>query len=61
MTPKLRWRGARDGSPMHNYSSEASDPHCLGPGDAEALLAAAPWKRLLVMGDSIAARHRRPG
>ena len=35
-------------------TSEANDAHCLGRDQADALLAGAPWRRLLVMGDSIA-------
>jgi lysophospholipase L1-like esterase len=34
--------------------SEAQDPYCLEPGEADALLDGAPWRRLLVLGDSIA-------
>lgn len=37
------------------HPSEANDPYCLRPGEAKALLAGAPWRRLLVMGDSVAA------
>jgi hypothetical protein len=41
---------------MDSYrSNEANDTYCLGPDEAGALLAGAPWRRLLVMGDSIAA------
>jgi lysophospholipase L1-like esterase len=40
---------------MTTYLTEWNDPHCLGPDDATTLLAGAPWGRLLVMGDSIAA------
>jgi lysophospholipase L1-like esterase len=35
--------------------TKTNDPYGLGPGETEALLAAAPWRRLVVMGDSIAA------
>ena len=34
-----------------NPTTETTDPHCLHPGSS---LDAAPWRRLLVMGDSIA-------
>lgn len=34
---------------------EAADPHCLTDEQARAALAGAPWHRLVVMGDSIAA------
>ncbi len=32
---------------------EASDPHCLGDGEAERLLAGHPWRRFVALGDSI--------
>ncbi len=35
-------------------TTEASDPYCLRPGEATALLAGHPWRRFLVLGDSIA-------
>jgi hypothetical protein len=41
-------------------TTEANDPYCLRPGEAEALMAGAPWRRLLVMGDSIAAGNGDP-
>jgi lysophospholipase L1-like esterase len=40
---------------MDSYITEANDTYCLAAEDARALLADAPWRRLLVMGDSIAA------
>ena len=40
---------------MTTYPIEWRDPYCLGPDEAATLLAGAPWRRLLVMGDSIAA------
>ena len=43
---------------MDLYTTEANDPYCLGPDRAGALLAGAPWRRLLVMGDSIAGGDR---
>jgi len=35
-------------------SREASDPYCLRPGEAAALLAGHPWQRFVVVGDSVA-------
>jgi lysophospholipase L1-like esterase len=35
-------------------ATEAGDPYCLGPGEVGVLLADAPWRRLAVIGDSIA-------
>lgn len=35
-------------------STEYADPHVLRPGEAKSLLAGAPWKRLAVIGDSLA-------
>jgi lysophospholipase L1-like esterase len=43
-----------------NTTSEAVDPHCLRPGEAGELLAGAPWRRVLVMGDSIAVHPGDP-
>jgi lysophospholipase L1-like esterase len=40
---------------MPTYPIEWNDPYCLGPDEAATLLAGAPWRRVLVMGDSIAA------
>jgi lysophospholipase L1-like esterase len=40
---------------MDSHMNEANDTYCLGADEAGALLAGAPWRRLLVMGDSIAA------
>lgn len=34
--------------------TEATDPFCLRPGEAAALLAGHPWRRFAVLGDSIA-------
>lgn len=34
--------------------TEATDPYCLRPGEAAALLAGHPWHRFAVLGDSIA-------
>lgn len=35
--------------------TEDSDPYCLGPEQAAALLAEAPWRRFAVIGDSLSA------
>lgn len=45
------------------YSSEATDPHCIEQSEAERMLADVPWKRLVVLGDSLAAgiREEAPG
>jgi lysophospholipase L1-like esterase len=42
------------------YPAEAADPDCLDPSEAAALLEGAPWKRLVVLGDSVAAGTREP-
>jgi lysophospholipase L1-like esterase len=45
-------------TPLHPSSlaslTEATDPYCLDPGTERSLLAGAPWRRLVVMGDSVA-------
>jgi len=38
---------------MHSLS-ESEDPHCLRAGDSVRLLAAHPWRRFAVLGDSVA-------
>jgi lysophospholipase L1-like esterase len=43
-----------------NMTTEADDPHCLLPGEAGSLLDGAPWRRLLVLGDSIAVHPGDP-
>jgi lysophospholipase L1-like esterase len=40
--------------PIALTSGETADPHCLRDGEAAALLAGHPWKRFVVLGDSIA-------
>lgn len=35
-------------------TAEATDPYCLRPGEAQALLAGHPWRRFVILGDSIA-------
>jgi lysophospholipase L1-like esterase len=42
------------------YALEASDPHCHEPAEAAALLADAPWSRMVVLGDSVAIGIREP-
>jgi len=42
------------------YPAEAADAECLAPADAALLLAAAPWRRMVVLGDSVAAGVRDP-
>ena len=39
----------------NNSLSQATDPLCLRPGEAERLLAGAPWRRFAVIGDSLSA------
>jgi len=36
------------------FPAEAADPHCLAAGESARLLRGAPWKRLAVVGDSLA-------
>jgi lysophospholipase L1-like esterase len=35
-------------------TAEAADPYCLDPGEAGKLLAGHPWRRFVVLGDSVA-------
>ena len=35
-------------------TAEAADPYCLSDGEARALLAGHPWRRFVVLGDSVA-------
>lgn len=44
----------------HPYAREAADPDCLDPARAAALLRDAPWRRMVVVGDSVAAGIREP-
>lgn len=39
---------------QQSYPREAADPYCLAEGEAARLLAGHPWRRFLVLGDSIA-------
>jgi lysophospholipase L1-like esterase len=41
-------------TPHPSSLTEATDPYCLAPGEERSLLAGAPWRRLVVMGDSVA-------
>lgn len=45
---------ARPDGDAASYPAEAADPHCLRPGEGEALLRGAPWRRFAVLGDSLA-------
>lgn len=38
-----------------SYAKEAADPYCLREGEAARLLTGHPWRRFVVLGDSIAA------
>lgn len=38
----------------HASTDESADPYCLDPGEAAALLAGHPWRRFVVLGDSVA-------
>jgi lysophospholipase L1-like esterase len=42
------------------HTREDTDPHALDAERAAALLAGAPWRRLVVLGDSVAAGIREP-
>jgi len=35
-------------------TAETTDPYCLRPGEAQELLAGHPWRRFVILGDSIA-------
>ncbi|MFF5174569.1 SGNH/GDSL hydrolase family protein [Micromonospora sp. NPDC000089] len=39
---------------MASTLTEASDPHCLRPGESAELLRGHPWRRFVVLGDSVA-------
>ncbi|MFI7575600.1 SGNH/GDSL hydrolase family protein [Micromonospora sp. NPDC049497] len=39
---------------MPSTSTEATDPWCLRPGESAALLRDHPWRRFVVLGDSVA-------
>lgn len=40
--------------PLATGPAEATDPYCLAPGEGEALLRGARWRRFAVLGDSLA-------
>jgi lysophospholipase L1-like esterase len=42
------------------HSPEAADPDCLADADAVELLRGTPWRRMVVLGDSVAAGVREP-
>jgi lysophospholipase L1-like esterase len=48
------------GSWATRYPAEAADPHCIPPGEALRLLAGAPWRRVIALGDSVAAGVSEP-
>lgn len=39
---------------MPSTLTEATDPYCLRPGESARLLAGHPWRRFVVLGDSVA-------
>src|SRR3954469_761316 len=52
----------RKGSDMvaFDYRLERTDPDSIEPDEAAALLRDAPWRRMVVLGDSVAAGIREP-
>jgi lysophospholipase L1-like esterase len=44
----------RGGGEVDSGDLELADPHCLTPAEEDGLLRGAPWRRLAVLGDSIA-------
>jgi lysophospholipase L1-like esterase len=44
----------------HAYALETDDPDCRAPAELAALLADAPWQRMVVLGDSVALGVREP-
>ncbi|MFS8202244.1 hypothetical protein ACLVWQ_26575 [Streptomyces sp. CWNU-52B] len=38
-------------TPPRTPSTEDDDPHCLRPGEAAAVLADAPWRRVVILGE----------
>jgi lysophospholipase L1-like esterase len=44
----------------HPYALETDDPDCFAPADLAALLSDAPWRRMVVLGDSVAIGVREP-
>jgi len=41
-------------APEYTSTLESADPHCLRAGEAARLLAGHPWRRFVVLGDSVA-------
>lgn len=50
-------------APNGDLAAELNDPHCLTPEQADTLLRGAPWRRFVILGDSIAEGlgERAPG
>jgi lysophospholipase L1-like esterase len=44
----------RGGGEVDSADLELADPHCLAPAEEDALLRGARWRRLVVLGDSVA-------
>jgi lysophospholipase L1-like esterase len=42
------------------FDLEATDPDCVDPAEAAAMLREAPWRRMVVLGDSVAIGVREP-
>ena len=53
-------RGGASGSAPPGLEREAADPHVVSPARAADLLRGAPWRRFVVVGDSIAEGVREP-
>jgi lysophospholipase L1-like esterase len=51
---------SRSAADRQLYAPEAADPDCLDPRAAAALLHDAPWRRVVVLGDSVALGVREP-
>ncbi|PZS27702.1 MAG: hypothetical protein DLM59_16025 [Pseudonocardiales bacterium] len=47
-------------APDSNYARERNDPHCQWPEGSQEFIEQAPWKRIAVLGDSIAAGIGEP-
>ena len=47
-------------SVAETYALEATDPDCIDTAEAVELMRAMPWRRLVVLGDSVAAGIREP-
>jgi lysophospholipase L1-like esterase len=44
----------RGGGEVDSMDLELADPYCLAPAEEDGLLRGAPWRRLVVLGDSVA-------